>query len=173
MKHMFTILFFAASVSLTGCNNTLRHARQVADASGNPEMNQVINHYKDDPEKLEAAVFLIENMPRHRTQTFELVDTQGQLSGVSLYRPEITSANYRQFLDLLGLHVRHRTIPDTAAMTAGYLIRNIDRGSSLFSLRPPSRPKWTALSAMRFQRFRDRMRKYAVYSHGVIASRFF
>ena len=127
MKPVYLTFFFAVSIVLAGCDSTLRHARQVADASGNPEMRQVIDHYRDDTAKLSAAVFLIENIPGHQTQTYDLIDKQGQISEVSLYRPEITSANYRRFLDSLGLRVRPRTVADAAAVTAEYLIRNIDQ----------------------------------------------
>lgn len=127
MKPVYLTFFFAVSIVLAGCDSNLRHARQVADASGNPEMRQVIDRYRDDTAKLSAAVFLIENMPGHRTQTYDLVDKQGQISEVSLYRPEITAFNYRSVLDSLGLHVRKYTVPDTAAVTAEYLIRNIDQ----------------------------------------------
>lgn len=112
---------------LAGCDSTLRHARQVADASGNPEMRQVIDHYKDDTAKLSAAVYLIENMAGHEGKTFELLDEAGQVSDISLYQPEITAFNYRSVLDSLGLHVRKYTVPDIAAVTAEYLIRNVDR----------------------------------------------
>ena len=127
MKPVYLTFFFAVSIVLVGCDSTLRHARQVAAVSGNPEMRQVIDHYRDDTAKLSAAVFLIENIPGHQTQTYDLIDKQGQISEVSLYRPEITSANYRRFLDSLGLRVRPRTVADAAAVTAEYLIRNIDQ----------------------------------------------
>lgn len=53
---------FLACIAFAGCNDTLHHAWQIADASGNPEMRQVIEHYKDDTAKLSAAVYLIENL---------------------------------------------------------------------------------------------------------------
>lgn len=127
MKSFYTILCFTVGIVMTGCDSTLRSALQVADASGNPAMRQVIEHYKGDPEKMKAAVFLIRNMPGHETRTFDLTDTAGTVSDYSLYRPEVTSGNYRSLLDSLRLQVRLRTVPDTAVMTAEYLIRNIDQ----------------------------------------------
>lgn len=127
MKSFYTILCFTVGIVMTGCDSTLRSALQVADASGNPAMRQVIEHYKGDPEKMKAAVFLIWNMPGHETRTFDLTDTAGTVSDYSLYRPEVTSGNYRSLLDSLRLQVRLRTVPDTAVMTAEYLIRNIDQ----------------------------------------------
>lgn len=110
-----------------GCSNALRSARRAAEATGNPAMHRVVDACADDPQKLAAAVFLMENLEGHYTYTFELIDTTGKISPVSLYRPDITSDNYRSYLDSLGLVIRYRTDEDAQAVTADYLIRNIDR----------------------------------------------
>ncbi|MDE6499676.1 MAG: hypothetical protein K2K83_03095, partial [Rikenella sp.] len=63
----------------------------------------------------------------HGTYTFDLVDSTGSVADYSLYRPEIPGSNYRPVLDSLGLAVRYRSESDAEAMTAEYLIRNIDQ----------------------------------------------
>ena len=123
-----TLLLGGTFGLLTGCGGSLRSARQAAEATGNAEMHQVVEACADDPAKLEAAVFLFQNLKGHHTQTFDLVDTaSGAVSGYSLYRPGITSGNYRAVLDSLGLTIRYRTEEDAKAMTAEYLVRNIDQ----------------------------------------------
>lgn len=113
---------------LVGCNGALRQARRAAEGTGNVEMHRVVEAYAGDPERLEAAAFLLENMGEHGTYTFDLVDAvSGAVADYSLYRPEITGSNYRTVLDSLGLAVRYRSESDLEAMTAEYLIRNIDQ----------------------------------------------
>ncbi len=111
-----------------GCHGPLREARRAAEGTGNVEMHRMVEAYAGDPERLEAAAFLLENMGEHGTYTFDLVDAvSGAVADYSLYRPEITGSNYRTVLDSLGLAVRYRSESDLEAMTAEYLIRNIDQ----------------------------------------------
>ncbi|WP_294593493.1 hypothetical protein [uncultured Rikenella sp.] len=112
---------------MAGCDTPGRRLRSAAQATGNPEMHRVAEHYADDPLRAEAARFLLENLRGHATRTFDLVQRRtGEVSDYSIYRPEITGSNYRTALDSLGLAVRYRTENDEEAMTADYLIRNID-----------------------------------------------
>lgn len=113
---------------LAGCGGGMRQARQVAEATGNPAMQRVVDTYAADPEKLAAAVFLMEELGEHYTYTFDLTEAvSGRVSDYSLYRPGVTSANYQAVLDSLGLSVRYRRQPDAETMTAEYLTRNIDQ----------------------------------------------
>ncbi len=124
----FTVLVGGAFALLTGCDSCLRRARQAAEATGNPDMYRAVDACAEDPQKLAAAAFLLENMEGHYTRTFDLVNpTSGAVSGYSLYRPGITSDNYHSVLDSLGLAIRYRTDNDAETMTAEYFIRNIDQ----------------------------------------------
>ena len=58
----YCVVTAACAVFLTACDGRLRSARQTADATGNPEMYRLVEHYKDDPEKLTAVAFLLENV---------------------------------------------------------------------------------------------------------------
>lgn len=122
----YCVVTAACAVFLTACDGRLRSARQTADATGNPEMYRLVEHYKDDPEKLTAVAFLLENVAGHEARTFELVDSAGNASGFSLYRAGATSGRYQDMLDSAGLRLRRRTLPDAAVLTADYLIRDID-----------------------------------------------
>lgn len=132
-----TLLLGGAFGLLTGCDGSLRSARRAAEATGNVEMHRVVNAYAGDPERLAAATFLLENMGGHGTYTFDLVDAvSGSVADYSLYRPGVTARNYRTVLDSLGLAVRYRSESDAEAMTAEYLIRNIDQAFSRWRRNP-------------------------------------
>lgn len=112
---------------MESCGSPSQKLRQEAEATGNPEMCRVAEHYADDPLRAQAATFLIENLRGHYTRTFDIVERKtGEKTDYSLFRTEITARNYRAWLDSLGLAVRPRTESDLEAMTAEYLIRNID-----------------------------------------------
>lgn len=112
---------------MESCGSPAQKLRQAAEATGNPEMYRVAEHYTDDPLRAQAATFLIENLRGHYTRTFDIVERKtGEKTDYSLFRTEITARNYRAWLDSLGLAVRPRTESDLEAMTAEYLIRNID-----------------------------------------------
>lgn len=125
------LIYFYASLLVAlswSCSESpLRQARRAAEKTGNAEMVHVAKHYADQPERLEAATFLLENLSGHGTYTFDLVNSTESVADYSLYRPEITGSNYRTVLDSLGLTVRYRSESDAEAMTAEYLIRNIDQ----------------------------------------------
>lgn len=128
LRHMAIVLLGCGTFALCGCGRELRQARKTAEATGNPDMHRVVDACADDPQKLAAAVFLMENLDGHHTRTFDLIDNStGEVSPVSLYRPDITSDNYRSYLDSLGLTIRYRTDQDVQTVTAEYLIRNIDQ----------------------------------------------
>lgn len=128
LRHMAIVLLGCGTFALCGCGGELRQARKTAEATGNPDMHRVVEACADDPQKLAAAVYLMENLDGHYTHTFDLVDNStGKISPVSLYCPDITSDNYRSYLDSLGVIIRYRRDDDAQTMTADYLTRNIDR----------------------------------------------
>ncbi len=62
---MKTIFLIIISLSLFCCTSSpLDYALDFA-GTNRTELESVLEHYKDDPEKLAAAKFLIENMPAH------------------------------------------------------------------------------------------------------------
>lgn len=66
MKQFITyiiILIFTCSCTFKK-DNRLEYALRFAE-SNRTELEKVLDHYSTDPEKLEAARFLIENMPYH------------------------------------------------------------------------------------------------------------
>ena len=118
----------------TGCAYTedavLENALIVA-GDNRLELERVLAHYRDDSLKLEAARFLIANMPGH----YSLADTTETNLFYQALENTIDSMAGRptdQIIDSLErLSVRfddagQRTVEDAATVTADFLIRNID-----------------------------------------------
>ena len=65
---LIAFVVMASALIVVGCSNhtPLDTALQYA-GDNRPELKAVLDHYKDNPEKLAAAKFLIENMPAHRS----------------------------------------------------------------------------------------------------------
>ena len=80
-----------------GCHGPLREARRAAEGTGNVEMHRMVEAYAGDPERLEAAAFLLENMSGHGTYTFDLVDA---VSGLWRTTP---STGRRSLRGIIGL----------------------------------------------------------------------
>ena len=59
-----TICTIVVSCGKKHTNDYLEYALRAA-GNNRSELEAVLDHYKDDPEKLAAARFLIENMPGH------------------------------------------------------------------------------------------------------------
>ncbi|MBR4327277.1 MAG: hypothetical protein IKP73_17325, partial [Bacteroidales bacterium] len=60
--HFCAIIFLLTACAPSPLEYTLNFA-----GDSRAELQKVLDHYKDDPEKLAAAKFLIENMPAHHS----------------------------------------------------------------------------------------------------------
>ncbi len=95
------------------------------------ELEKVLTHYKDDPLKLEAARFLIENMPGHYSYKDTLLINRyyDQLDSVfDLCKNDI--ARKDSLYDKFGKEYSKKKlefVADIHVITAAYLIGNIDR----------------------------------------------
>lgn len=69
MKHLHSIYIAVTILLFSACSYNSRYLSNALKVAGDnrPELEAVLNHYKDNPEKLAAARFLIENMPAHRS----------------------------------------------------------------------------------------------------------
>ena len=73
IRKLFTLMVWVILVQ--SCNHTsLEQALDKAGAN-RQELEQVLEHYKDDELKLKAARFLIENMDAHSSLHHELYDS--------------------------------------------------------------------------------------------------
>lgn len=130
MKRLFYISFILISL-FCSCKNNVDYLEYALISAGRnrPQLEQVLEHYKDDPEKLAAAKFLIENMPAHYSYQGEDINRYYELAYKIItsnltpkeQRDSLLSISEKHFLGL-----EHRTIPDVKVITSDFLIHNID-----------------------------------------------
>jgi hypothetical protein len=126
-------LSIAVALLLSACHKQ-DYLEQALRFSGEnrPELEKVLDHYKNDSLKLRAAQFLIENMPGYYSYEesevlnsyYDKIDSVYEIytdSALKVLVPvyEAISSGY----DLSRLKI----VPDVKCITAGYLIDNIDR----------------------------------------------
>ena len=89
MKVLFKLLWILLIAGiLEACNASgrLEYALECA-ATNKGELEKVLEHYKDEPEKYKAACFLIENMPYHYALEGEELDSlETVLASADAYR---------------------------------------------------------------------------------------
>ena len=138
MTDFRTITILTLSVLLIlseyGCQNhdaKLLNAIEIAE-DNRYELETVLMHYKDDPQKLAAARFLIENMPGHysfadtmRVERFydsldSLLDAMADCSRKAV-QDSITALCKKHDIE------HFATVPDIQVISADFLIDNIDR----------------------------------------------
>ena len=130
MKRLFYISFILISL-FCSCKNNVDYLEYALISAGRnrPQLEQVLEHYKDDPEKLAAAKFLIENMPAHYSYQGEDINRYYEMAYKIItsnltpkeQRDSLLSISEKQFLGL-----EYRTIPDVKVITSDFLIHNID-----------------------------------------------
>ena len=130
MKRLFYTSFILISL-FCSCKSKIDYLEYALIAAGRnrPQLEQVLEHYKDDPEKLAAAKFLIENMPAHYSYQGEDINRYYELAYKIItsnltpkeQRDSLLSISEKQFLGL-----EYRTIPDVKVITSDFLIYNID-----------------------------------------------
>ena len=136
MKSVACLFLIAMSlVSLFSCSEDASN-RELAEAlflagDNKPQLDSVLKHYADEPEKLSAARFLISNMPGHYScadtaaieQYYRYVDTL-----VTKYH-DMPVDKMASVMDRLADKLRIDTlgyVQDLKIVTADFLIRNID-----------------------------------------------
>lgn len=132
---MKQILFILSLILLSGCAS-FEADRQLEDAlelAGNNrgELEKVLEHYEKDSLKLEAAKFLIRNMPGHFSYSDTSVVLRYSLAVDSVLRAMKGSCfkslrdSINVCADRLGI-ANLKKVQDIRIITAQYLIRNID-----------------------------------------------
>lgn len=127
---------------VVGADRNLDYALR-ASGRNRAELERVLEHYRDDPEKLAAARFLICNMPGHesyrdvgeidRYYDIALGVLKSGLSPVE-QRDSLLHLSDRQFAGL-----DYRTVPDVRIVKADYLIHSIDHAFAQWKSNPWSR----------------------------------
>lgn len=137
-------LVFMVCIHLAGCHKDFSVKVSLATAGSNrPELESVLEHYRTadpNPQKLQAAEFLISNLPAHYSysgpQIYEYYDYASRILADTTLTPEqhrdsllaITCARYAD----LPLH----TVPDAQIIRSDYLIYNIDKSYSQWTTCP-------------------------------------
>lgn len=138
MKKHFLILSVWALCTIvplaeSGCTDKdpqIEYALQLAKGN-RPELEKVLNHYRNDSLKLEAAKFLIRNMPGHYSfadssvyRYYNALDSA--LNTMKGRSPWEVKDSLEVVTDHLPFSLNTATVPDVEIITADYLIQNID-----------------------------------------------
>ena len=127
------LLLFLSSILLASCNQP-SPLKQALNAAGDnrAELEKVLVHYEseDDAQKLEAARFLISNMPGHSSYGTERINEYYTIA-LNLARSGMDpKAQYDSLLYLSRnefASTQNQAVPDSKIITADYLISSIDK----------------------------------------------
>ncbi len=134
---MKKLLYALISCCLFTCSNSsdkeLEQALRLA-GENKAELEAVLNHYKNDSLKLEAARYLIKNMPYHYSKEEYYRSPEGQK-----YRPDISAFNdkeeVKRHCDSLlqcGYKKEQCKIFDITVLDSVYLVNNIELAFSVW-----------------------------------------
>ena len=164
MRIRLTYLPLFIAVLLASCrpfsgDRELEEALLLA-GENRPELEQVLEHYKDDSLKLEAARFLIRHMPGHCSYADTAAlhryaqATDSILNAMEGEEKDSICHAIDSMAARLGMD-RLKLIPDCRIIKAGFLIRNIDRAFDDWHQR-----KWNA--SLSFRDFCETLLPYKV-----------
>lgn len=143
-KALYVVIYVAATILATSCS-THPNLRSVFLLAGpnRPELKAVLEHYRTiDPnlQKLQAAEFLIENMPAHYsyagTQIYEYYDYASRILADTTLTPEQHRDSLLAITDLKYRDLPAYTVPDAQVIKAKHLIDNIDKSYSQWTTCP-------------------------------------
>ncbi len=122
---IITLILFVSCQSVT--DKRLNNALELA-GKNRPELEKVLAHYQDDELKLEAAKYLIRNMPGHGSYTGQRIEEYYAEITPILLSDSSNSAKERMMNEVFNRYP-YNTIEkeqDVRLITADYLIKNID-----------------------------------------------
>ena len=124
---LFAILLLA-SCSGSSCDEArLEYALKFA-GDNRSELERVISHYDKDPEKQEAAKFLIRNMPRWYSYSGWQLDSIKPVLSYIANTPNVNIMTEEQRSTWGTFSVNElKKVYDCHVITSNYLIKNIDK----------------------------------------------
>lgn len=133
------IYFLFVAFAIVACSRYPADVKRALELSGDnrAELEKVLEHYKDDPLKYNAAVFLIGNMPRHYSyiNIAYLNSYYNELdSGFVITQnadEEIKDSMYRQIREKYPIE-NLKVVSDVKIIKANYLMDNIEHAFSLW-----------------------------------------
>ena len=134
MKKLALSAFLLTAVLTIGCSKHSPVADVLDSAGSNrTELEAVLNHYRtvdNNPQKLRAAEFLIENMPAHYSyagsEIYEYYDYAAKILANKSLSPEQQRDSLLSITDLKYRDLPSHTVPDVQIIKADFLIKNID-----------------------------------------------
>ncbi|MBU8932762.1 MAG: transglutaminase-like domain-containing protein [candidate division Zixibacteria bacterium] len=143
---LIALVIIALSPMDAAAENTIpKNVAAVLEVAGDnaPELQKVLDHYtkSGDTLKYQAACFLIGNMEGHKYVIFKFVDTAGETVEIDpLAYPDYDSlmADIYRIEDTRGEidYEKDTVIEDVKAITADYLIENIDLAFEAWRTKP-------------------------------------
>lgn len=128
----------------TSCSQDERYLRDALKAAGKnrPQLEAVLDHYRNDPEKLAAARFLIENMPGHYSYAGNEI-SKYYADAKKILSLSLSTDQQRDSLRFISEYfysnIESNTIQDIEIITSDYLIKNIDSAFKQWKERPWAR----------------------------------
>lgn len=134
MKQLALLACLLITVLSVGCNHQPSIADVLESAGPNrSELEAVLSHYKtndNNPQKLRAAEFLIENMPAHYSYAGDAIYEYYEYAAGILANKSLSQEQQRDSLlsitDLKYRDLPSHTVPDAQVIKADFLIKNID-----------------------------------------------
>ena len=141
MKYLHNIFITVTILLLSACSYNSRHLSNALKVAGDnrPELEAVLDHYKDNPEKLAAARFLIENMPAHRSYKGDEIHQYYEIAK-DVLASGLSPVEQRDSLlyvsDYMFPGLEDRTVSDIRVIKSDFLIRSIDQAFDEWKNRP-------------------------------------
>lgn len=120
---LIMIVCFISSCNIT--NDKLAYSLKFA-GKNRVELQKVLDHYKNDSNKLNAAIYLIENMPHHFSYKIPSMDKWEQYKVKSVKEGYLSPQDSIDIILLSKSFNSIQKIYDCHVITADYLIENID-----------------------------------------------
>lgn len=131
MKNVFLFLLFLSMYScLSPEREMLEQALDFADTN-RPELEKVLRHYADEPEKRAAAEYLIRNMPRYYTACSADIEVMKDFMIHADKNGDIDEERFEKFGRRSPQNVTR--VYDSKTLTADYLIKNIERAFDAYA----------------------------------------
>ena len=155
---LLTILVFAA------CSDKEKQLREALEFAGDnrPQLEAVLEHYRtvdNDPLKLDAAKYLIANMPAHYSYRDTAAINSFYSKALEILGTGPSGDWQRDTLREIGdkyyAGIMEDIIPDAWVITADYLIYNIDHAFNAWRTRP-----WS--QHVKYEEFRERILPYKI-----------
>lgn len=126
------------NISCSEDNIKLRHALKYS-GKAKVELLKVLDYYKNDPEKLAAAKFIISNMPAHSSYCGEEIN-QFYKEALDIINLDISPEQHHDSILSLSNNryysVRRQYVPDILVIKSDYLIYSIDHAFEQWKTRP-------------------------------------